>query len=749
MINISKRQLTRSQISLLTKGPKFCPTKNGNFLQIKSDTSDFTRKLKLMEIFHEYTYEENSIVKEKSNFVPVSKDKHLNEIVSKIEHTDPPRTKCKDNIKTSERNALNELTSYNDIVIKKADKGNTLVIMDAEFYRDKLVLHDHLLQPTYRKVKESEAKVTGKLKKLLKEHKDCLTTKEIKYINDFEWGHSNLYVLPKIHKNKTIIEKVNETDNVYLHMNTPSDLKARPIISGRNSQTSRLSELLEKILTPLVPNLKSFVKDDYDMLRKLPRTLEPNFELYSFDVVSLYTNISHELGIEALSYWYDKLRHLIPRRITKEFLLKACSFVLKNNFFQFDAEFWHQLIGTAMGTKFAPPYACLTMGYLEETKLYPKLPLLYTPSVCRMIIEMFLRYIDDCFTPWPRDLDINTFKDTLNQLHPDIQFTMEKCISYTEDGKTYQRINFLDIMIILCDDGKIITDIYYKDTNTHDYLNYESAHPTHTKNNIPYTLAKKIHVFCTDPKTESKRMSDLREYLINSSYDTKIIDRGFKNALLQGPANKPTNNVTMVSTYVQNYDIKHITKEAQKLFDECNNPRIRKIFGDTKITLATKQPPNLVRQLTSASFVSEGNNEQRNGLFKCRRTNCEMCQMFVQEGASFETSNGTVWNVQGHVTCKSRNVLYFLKCLACNGATTYTGKTKTQFNIRVNNHRKDCRSGETSDTFDLHVHECIKTNNFKNEPFFQVFAFLTVKEESMLLTYETYLHKRGFDTMNV
>ena len=703
-----------------------------------------------MEVFHDSTYEDDSIVKEKSSFIPISKDKHLNEIVSKIEHTEPLRVKFKDNLKPSERNALNELKAYKDIVMKKADKGNTLVVMDTEFYRDKLALQDHLLQQTYRKVKESETiRVKRNMNELLNKHKHCLTSKEMKYITDFEWHHSNFYVLPKIHKNKTIIEKVNETDNVYLHMETPMDLKARPIISGTNSHTNRLSEILEKILTPLVPHLKSYVNDDYDMLRKLPRNVDCDSDLYSFDVVSLYTNISHELGIEALSYWYDKLRDNIPRRFTKEFILQSCSFVLKNNYFQFNDEFWHQLIGTAMGTKFAPPYACLTMGYLEETKLYPRLPLLYTPSVCSMIIELFLRYIDDCFTPWPRSLDINTFKNALNELHPDIEFTMEKSASYSDGDRTCQKLNFLDIIIILYDDGKIKTDIFYKDTNTHDYLDYHSSHPTHTKNNIPFTLAKKIHVFCTDSDTENKRLDDLRQYLLNSNYDPKIIDRGFKNAMLQGPANRPSNNVTLVSTHVPNYNIKHITQTAQKLFDECNNERIRKIFADTRITLATKQPPNLVRQLTNAKFSSEDNNKQRNGLFKCKRSNCEMCTMFIQECTSFVTANGTIWNIQGHITCKSKNVIYYLKCLACNLATTYTGQTKTKFNLRINNHRNDCRTGDTSDRFDLHVHDCIKKNKLRNEPFFQVLAYLTVKDQNMLLTYESHLHKKGYDTMNV
>ena len=204
-----------------------------------------------------------------------------------------------------------------------------------------------------------------------------------------------------------------------------------------------------KILTPLVPHLKSYVKNDLDMLRKLPRKIDSECDLYSFDVVSLYTNISHELGLEALSYWYDKLQQHIPERFSKQFILELSAFVLKNNYFQFNDEFWHQLIGTAMGMKMAPPYACLSLGYLEETKLYPKLSQLYTPSVCKMIIEFFLRYIDDCFTPWPRDLDVNVFLDLLNSLHPDIKFTMEKATPCKVGHRFVLKLNFLDITIIL------------------------------------------------------------------------------------------------------------------------------------------------------------------------------------------------------------------------------------------------------------------------------------------------------------
>ena len=42
------------------------------------------------------------------------------------------------------------------------------------------------------------------------------------------------------------------------------------------------------------------------------------------------------------------------------------NFVLKNNFFQFNGEVKRQKCGTAIGTKFAPPYACIFMDEVES-----------------------------------------------------------------------------------------------------------------------------------------------------------------------------------------------------------------------------------------------------------------------------------------------------------------------------------------------------------------------------------------------
>lgn len=79
-------------------------------------------------------------------------------------------------------------------------------------------------------------------------------------------------------------------------------------------------------------------------------------------------------------------------------------------------------------------------------------------------------------------------------MHPNIKFTIES--SKLENGN--EIINFLDVKVILTKDKEMSTDLYYKPTNSHEYLNYKSHHPKHVKDNVPYNLAKRIVVFVSD-----------------------------------------------------------------------------------------------------------------------------------------------------------------------------------------------------------------------------------------------------------
>ena len=236
-----------------------------------------------------------------------------------------------------------------------------------------------------------------------------------------------MYVLPKIHKSKSILEaiKYNDNDDV-INLLDPLDLKGRPIVAGCATPTRHLSELIEKILKPLVEVQKSYIKDDWDYLKGLPSKVDPSYKLFSCDIKSLYTSIPHELGIKAIEYWLNKRRDLINPRFTDEFILESISFILKNNNFLFDNEMWKQLIGTAMGDIFAPPYACLVIGYLEEDVLFQQeLSKYFQEADIKIIRDFFKRYMDDGSTILPPSVDCDIFLTCLNNLHPSIEYTLE------------------------------------------------------------------------------------------------------------------------------------------------------------------------------------------------------------------------------------------------------------------------------------------------------------------------------------
>ena len=89
--------------------------------------------------------------------------------------------------------------------------------------------------------------------------------------------------------------------------------------------------------------------------------------------------------------------------VSTDTLVELAELVLKNNIFNFNERTLKQKRGTAIGTKFAPPYSILFMAELEEKILE--------------IVEPYLwwRYIDDIFFIWEhREEKLRNFVETLN-----------------------------------------------------------------------------------------------------------------------------------------------------------------------------------------------------------------------------------------------------------------------------------------------------------------------------------------------
>ena len=135
--------------------------------------------------------------------------------------------------------------------------------------------------------------------------------------------------------------------------------------------------------------------------------------LYTIDVDGLYPNIPHSEGLNSLRRFLE-LRD--NKQISSDTLIELAEIVLKNNLFEFDQKTFKQVRGTAIGTKFAPPYAILFMADLEEKILnaFEEKPMIWW------------RYIDDIFFVWEHgEESLEKFLNKLNTFHPTIKFTAE------------------------------------------------------------------------------------------------------------------------------------------------------------------------------------------------------------------------------------------------------------------------------------------------------------------------------------
>ena len=155
--------------------------------------------------------------------------------------------------------------------------------------------------------------------------------------------------------------------------------------------TEKVSEFLDHQLQPIMKQGNSYVKDTGDFLEKLRAIGEipKGAILVTADVVRLYASIPHNEGLKVLRNQYDKS---IDKTVTTEDITKMTEFFLKNNLIEFNSKSHKQISGTAIGTKFAPPYACIFMDFIETVFL----------KFQEIKPWLWKRFIDDIFFIWTK-----------------------------------------------------------------------------------------------------------------------------------------------------------------------------------------------------------------------------------------------------------------------------------------------------------------------------------------------------------
>ena len=298
-------------------------------------------------------------------------------------------------------------------------------------------------------------------------------------------------------------------------------------------------------------------------------------------------------------------------------------------------------------------------------------------------------------------------------------------------------ISFLDIKVVK-NEINILTDIFYKTTDTHQYLNFKSCHPTHTKRNIPYNLARRICTIVKDEDTKDQRLAELKNFLNAQNYPEKLVLSAINEArkipqdILRTTRKKDHDSFLIPFTTTYNPKHRNIFQEAKKNFNIIERDlELQKTIPKSDLLHSRRQPPNLKKLLTKAEFKSTS---EKYTVSTCGDPRCGTCP-FLKTGPSINFKCGKSFTVNDNMSCKSKNLLYCITCNTCG--EEYIGQTGTQLTARMRVHRQQINDPTTRNTpCSEHFDTCAMGK-------YSVFPFYKLKTEStsMRLAKENYFIK--------
>jgi hypothetical protein len=568
-----------------------------------------------------------------------------------------PRASSQQNLDDSEKIALKELSENRSIVIKPADKGSAVVILNRCDYISE-GLRQLSDQNYYKQVPQDltqthNDKVGVTIRGLVDKQEISEQTGDYLIITNPRTP--KFYMLPKIHKN---------TDPP----------PGRPIISANDCPTERISALVDHILRPFVQQSTSYVKDTTHFLSILQNTTCSQSDLLvTLDVTALYTNIPNKEGLRAVAKTLAKYRPNIEQP-SNQSIISLLKLVLELNNFEFDEKHYLQIGGTAMGTRVAPSFANIFMSDFEDTYVYS-----WTPKP-----TIWLRYIDDIFCIWPHSTqELEKFISHLNSCHKTIKFTAESSQS---------SVNFLDVTVNKNQQGVITTTLYTKPTDSHNYLRYESAHPRHCKEHIPYSQFLRIRRICSNIDDFDIHSSNILLHFIRRGYPPDILIEALIKARRQDRATlltshktketDPTdNNVFLITTF--NPTAYFLRQIVTKNWDLLSRSKSTRLISESKIVFGHRRPKNL-RDILVKAKLPQLTNISTWQQPTCTNTRCRYCPCINKTGTITSKTTGRHYTTKYNVNCKSNNLIYCISCSICG--MQYVGQTKRRLMDRMSEH---------------------------------------------------------------
>lgn len=464
---------------------------------------------------------------------------------------------------------INSLKSK-DCFYLKADKGNSLVVIDKSDYFERLELL--LTQGPYKELTENPlSKMSQQVNNVRK-----AATKILGEFINWKLRVSNpiiprMYALPKIHK---------------------PGRNMRPIISNINAPAYKIAKFLVDEFKKLEPFPGFSVKNQYEFVNNVKDFhIDEDDIMVSFDIKAMFDNIPVQKALVYLKRW---LEPQLPKEKVELFVQMA-TVCMDQNCFLANGKFYKQETGTAMGNPLSPEIANIFISYLElELKKDIVFP------------RCWQRYVDDVFAIIK--------KHQLRRLMKLLNCTKNKPIEFTYEIEDNNKLPFLDLEVTRNPStNRLEFNIYRKSTATIRYITNDSNHSYQHKraafNSLTYRLVN-IPLNSSNYETE---LNNIKDIAIKNGYNPKMVDqlvRGHKRK-------KELRNISSLTP-----DNNSILRRSTITYYPELSQKIKRIFKRSNVELVEKSERKLCNLLGSTKDKVE--NLQKSGIYSLKCDNCEL-----------------------------------------------------------------------------------------------------------------------------
>ena len=538
------------------------------------------------------------------------------------------------NLLTKQQYALiEEFKSNENIIIRKADKSNTFVIMNSEDYNRKLndILDDpQKFKPIRKNNVEDIKHELNELIEVVNSRNRSIKLKPLE--GHYEPGY--MYGSPKIHKND-------------------KDPPLRPIISQIGTPVYSIAQTLNTIISKYMP--KKYMINSTHEFMEICKSLTNIKQLASLDVESLFTHVPVKETIDIIlqhTYNHPSIPSPdIPKAIMKE-LLMICT--TKSPFRNSTGKLFVQIDGVSIGSPLGPTMASFYMCELENKAMES----LETKPI------VYCRYVDDCFLAIENIQQLYSLK---------AYFENNSVLSFMYETEIKKQLPFLDIKVKRQGE-KLTTEVYTKATNSNECLNFNSICPLRYKEAVVKTFLNRAFAVCSSWDTFHTEVQRIRQVLVNNSYPINTID----NTINKFISNKFSENVNSTTSprpclYYRNQyssqareeekNLQNIIKRHIKATKENQNIDLRIYYQNKKLKSSfIRNNQHASKDANRVVYQYECGRDTCNGIAYIGYTTCSLPKRFyqhVQTGA-IHNHNRTVHSTKPYTRdlLQSTTILY-------------------------------------------------------------------------------------------